>query len=151
MKKLWFFMGAAVLMMWGGAAKATDAFVLEEDVDALFAQAEEVTTVALSSVSAMKDAFAGISASEESLSIMPGGGDKSVVIAFILCWFFGGLGIHRIYLDGPFILVLGYACIPIAGSIAACHDWWALLFKLIGGEGIDHWIGCKRLFVWTCK
>lgn len=65
-----------------------------------------------------------------------------------LYWFL--IAIHRLYLEGPFILVLGYACIPVAGSVAACYDWIMLLIKTINGDGVDEWIGCRKLFTWDC-
>ncbi|GIW68004.1 MAG: hypothetical protein KatS3mg096_872 [Candidatus Parcubacteria bacterium] len=116
------------------------------DVDQFFESAEEVNFSLMMSDSYLADQTNDISKTGEMLK----GGGKSTVVAFILCTFLGGLAIHRLYLEGPFILVLGYACIPVAGSVAACYDWIMLLIKTINGDGVDEWIGCRKLFTWDC-
>ena len=59
----------------------------------------------------------------------PGGGNKSQLVALLLCIFLGGLGIHRFYLG---YYVIGVIQLLTAGG---CGIWWLIdLIRLIMGD-----------------
>lgn len=69
-------------------------------------------------------------------------GDNAI-IAILLCFFLGGLGIHRVFLGGAPILILGYLLLSIlfVGWILVLIDFFRLIF---GGTG--HYEGNDSLF-----
>lgn len=57
------------------------------------------------------------------------GSGKNILVAYLLWWFLGGLGVHRFYLDRPksglaqiFLLALGW--LPLFMGWVALVIWW---------------------------
>lgn len=65
------------------------------------------------------------------ISAKLGGNGKNIVVAYILWWFLGFLGIHRFYLDRPTsgliqILLLALGWIPFFLGWVVLAIWWLL-------------------------
>jgi TM2 domain-containing membrane protein YozV len=59
------------------------------------------------------------------------GGGKNIVVAYLLWWFLGVLGVHRFYLDRPKsgliqILLLAFGWLPLFMGWVALGIWWLL-------------------------
>ncbi len=61
------------------------------------------------------------------------GGD-SPILAFVLCWFLGYLGIHRLYLGTKGIVIVGYILTGGRCGIIVTVDWIMLLVATINGD-----------------
>ncbi len=76
--------------------------------------------------------------------------DKSEVVAFILSWVVGVLGIHRIYMGTSTGVVVGYILTCGGLGIVALVDWIVLLIALVDDDKtIDKYVGSKRFFMWA--
>lgn len=57
------------------------------------------------------------------------GGGKNILVAYLLWWFLGALGVHRFYLDRPKsglaqILLLAFGWLPLFLGWIALGLWW---------------------------
>ena len=104
-------------------------------VDQMFAQAEQVDMLAMHSM-APTAANATFVAQE-----------KDPVIAFILAWFLGPLGIHRAYLGTSTGTIIGYILTAGGCGIIAFVDWVLLLIGLINDD-ISQYVNNPRFFMW---
>ena len=75
--------------------------------------------------------------------------DDEVLVAFVLCLVFGGLGVHRVYMGGSPILVLYYiiTCGGIFGLVSLI-DLVSLIIKMVNDEGIGSYGGNDAFFGW---
>ncbi len=114
----------------------------DEKIDNLFEQATEASIMELSSDVV---SMAGNAAATTISSAV----DTEVLIAFVLCWVVGGLGIHRVYMGGKPTLILIYfiTCGGIFG-IVTLIDWVMLLIKLVQGEGVGSYKNNDKFFGW---
>lgn len=60
-----------------------------------------------------------------------GSAGKNILVAYLLWWFLGGLGLHRFYLDRPvsgliMILLLIFGWIPLFIGWIVLAVWWLL-------------------------
>lgn len=106
-------------------------------VDQMFAQAEHVDLLSMHSTSFM----AGSS------TTMLSAQDKDPVIAFILAWFIGPLGIHRAYLGTSTGTIIGYILTLGGCGIVAFVDWVVLLIGMINDD-ISKYIDNPKFFMW---
>lgn len=100
-------------------------------IDGIFEQATEKSIIELTnSIDNFKSEF-------NTSFINDSNADTEVLIAFIICWFVGGLGIHRVYMGSKPTLILIYliTCGGIFG-IVTLIDWVTLLIRLVQNEGI---------------
>jgi TM2 domain-containing membrane protein YozV len=72
--------------------------------------------------------------------------EKNPLVAIILAWFLGGVGVHRVYLGSKPILILGYA-------ITACGIFGIvpivdLVVLAINYDDISKYIGNNKYFMW---
>ncbi|OWY19836.1 TM2 domain-containing protein [Sphingobacteriales bacterium UPWRP_1] len=74
-------------------------------------------------------------------------GDKNPVVAFILAWFLGSLGIHRFYLGTKTLTGIGYILTCGGFGIVALVDWVMLLIGLIDDD-ISKYIDNPKFFMW---
>lgn len=114
----------------------------DEKIDNLFEQATEASIMELSSDVV---SMAGNAAATTISSAV----DTEVLVAFVLCWVVGGLGIHRVYMGGKPTLILIYfiTCGGIFG-IVTLIDWVMLLIKLVQGEGVGSYKNNDKFFGW---
>lgn len=72
--------------------------------------------------------------------------EKNALIAILLDFFLGGLAIHRVYLGGKPILVLGYfiTCGGIFGLVPLID----LIVLAINFDDISKYVGNNKFFMW---
>jgi hypothetical protein len=73
---------------------------------------------------------------------------KSPIAAFVICWLLGGIAIHRVYLGGTPLLVLGYI-LTIFGifGLVPLVDWIVLLVDVFRNDLGKH-EGSDAFFMW---
>ncbi len=75
--------------------------------------------------------------------------EKDAIIAFILCWFLGGFGIHRHYLGtkGHMWALYTFTCGGIFGVVTFV-DWVMILVDGVVGKNIDKYVNNEKFFMW---
>jgi len=75
-------------------------------------------------------------------------GEKEPIIAVLLAWFLGPIAIHRVYLGGTGLLVLGY-CVTV-GGIFGIVPFIDLIVLIIGAvnDDISKYIDNDKFFMW---
>lgn len=106
-----------------------------EAVDQMFAQAEQVDMLAMNSMAPMATTTTFVAQ------------EKDPVIAFILAWFLGPLGIHRAYLGTSTGTIIGYILTAGGCGIVAFVDWVVLLIGMINDD-ISQYVDNPRFFMW---
>ncbi|HRY33117.1 MAG TPA: TM2 domain-containing protein [Bacteroidales bacterium] len=141
MKKLLLLFGLLVLFSAAGMANADQYRVNDDQIEALFAQAQVVDL----NVTGDFNGFAGMPAT---LPTTVRSSDKNAAVAFILAFFLGNLGIHRIYLGTKTMTWVGYilTCGGIFG-IVPFVDWIVLLVGLIESD-ISKYVDNPAFFMW---
>ena len=73
---------------------------------------------------------------------------KSPIAAFVICWLLGGIAIHRVYLGGTPLLVLGYI-VTVFGFVFLVPfvDWLVLLVDVFRNDLGKH-EGSDAFFMW---
>ena len=121
-------------------ARADNYRVNDKAVDALFKNAVEMTSPLMSNLST--EITTGLNGTM-SLSA----GEKNPAVAFLLAWFLGYLGVHRLYLGTETIVFIGYLCTGGGCGVVATVDWIVLLIGLINDD-IDKYIDNPKFFMW---
>lgn len=134
MKKVLTFVVIAMLGVF--AAQASTYKLNDAAVDAMFASAVQVDLMSLESAAD----FAHTNHSFVSA-------DKDPLIAFLLSWFLGPLGIHRAYLGTSTGTIIGYILTLGGCGIVATVDWIVLLVGLINDD-ISKYIDNPKFFMW---
>lgn len=132
-----------VIFLSANVSKAVDRFHVNDNaVEKVFAQGIELNLTNLE-----EPAFLKVMNFTENATLAPKGGDNAVV-AFVLCWFLGGLGIHRAYLGTKAIVVVGYilTCGGIFGVVPFV-DWIMLLVGIINDD-ISDYVDNPAFFMW---
>lgn len=73
--------------------------------------------------------------------------EKDPVVAFLLSWFVGYLGIHRAYLGTSTGTIIGYILTLGGCGIVATIDWVMLLVGLINDD-ISKYVDNPKFFMW---
>jgi TM2 domain-containing membrane protein YozV len=76
-------------------------------------------------------------------------GDKKPVVAFILAWVVGFLGIHRAYLGTSGGVIVGYILTCGGLGIVALIDWIVLLLEVIEEKNFDKYVNSKKFFMFA--
>lgn len=76
-------------------------------------------------------------------------GDKKPVVAFILAWVVGFLGIHRAYLGTAGGVIVGYILTCGGLGIVALIDWIVLLMEVIEEKNFDKYVDNKKFFMFA--
>lgn len=74
--------------------------------------------------------------------------EKKTVVAFLLNWFFGYLGIHRLYLGTSTGTFIGYILTCGGLGIVQFVDWIVLLIALIEDSDISKYVDNPKFFMW---
>ena len=140
MKKsfLFFLLFAFVLVV--KQANASAYTVNEKAVDQLFAKATETSIL---SVNATDLSSAGLSAS----SLAPAEAKKDAVVAIVLDFFLGGLGIHRFYLGTEVLTGIGY--ILTCGGIFGIVPLVDFVVLIINNQNISPYVNNPKFFMWN--
>ncbi len=138
MKKLFL----SLLILFAGVfvfeASANTYRLDQAEVDQMFAQAEQVDLMAMHSMSPM---------TSNTASTMLAVQDKDPLIAFILAWVVGPLGIHRAYLGTSTGTIIAYILTAGGCGIVAMVDWIVLLIGLVNDD-ISKYIDNPSFFMW---
>jgi len=73
--------------------------------------------------------------------------NKDPLVAFLLSWFLGYLGIHRAYLGTSTGTIIGYILTLGGCGIVATIDWIMLLIGLVNND-ISQYIDNPKFFMW---
>lgn len=118
----------------------TDSYRIDDNqIESLFAAAEEVT---------FSDILLNDGLQEfDMASPTQVKGEPTPIIAFIICWFLGNLGIHRLYLGTATLTFIGYICTLGGFGILACGDWIVLLIGILNDD-ISKYVDNPALIMW---
>ena len=139
MKKL--FLTIAVLSFSLGSIFAgTGKYKVDDaSIDQLIENAVEVDL----SSSQYDNAYTGIFNSGS--TIAPKG--DSPIVAWLICWFLGSLGIHRLYMGTKTLTVVGYILTAGGCGIVSFIDWIMLLIGVINND-IRKYVNNPKYFMW---
>ena len=125
--------------------KASDAYTIDDSqVEQMFSNAQLVTpTAALDMAGISTGVDFHIATSNAAMK------DKNAAVAFILCFFLGGLGIHRLYMGTKTFTWVGYilTCGGIFGIIPFV-DWILILIRLVDDGNISDYVNNPKFFMW---
>jgi len=146
MKKV--FTVLVVLFVAMSSSFAGSKYQLQTDkIDQLFEQSTEVSTsnFMLSAVASPEAPSAPMPTPGK---MVGGNGDVNPVVAFVLSFFLGGLGIHRIYMGTSIGTVIGYILTLGGCGIVSLIDWIVLLIGLIDDDVSDY-VNNPKFFMWA--
>lgn len=138
MKKLLLLFVGVGLMSSVAIANPADQFMIDEfAVEALFESSNEVSFSLDTAELFAANAFGTIS------------NEKDAVVAFVLAWFVGSLGVHRLYLGTAPLTFVGYILTLGGCGIAAFGDWIVLLLAVVGSRDLSLYVDNPRFFMWA--
>ena len=116
----------------------------DNDVDALFATATEVSSQEINAFGAGSLMMANSGSSATSLN------KPNPWAAFALCWVVGGFGIHRHYLgtSSNMWALYFFTCGGIFGIVTTV-DWFVLLIDGVVNKNIDKYVDNEKFFMWA--
>jgi len=139
MKKILTLVVVAMFAFVATPAAASNYFLDNAAVDAMFAQAEVIEINELQPMAPFAEGgFEGQTFVQA---------DKDPLVAFLLAWFLGPLGIHRVYLGTSTGTVIGYILTAGGCGIVALVDWIMLLVGVMNDD-ISDYIDNPRFFMW---
>ncbi len=119
-------------------ANPADQFMVDEfAVETLFETSNEVS---------LSMDTAGLFASNSFGAIT---NEPDAVVAFVLAWFVGSLGVHRLYLGTNTLTFVGYILTLGGCGIAAFGDWVVLLLAVVGQRELTPYVNNPRFFMWA--
>ncbi len=144
MKKIIFVFVVSLFISSFSFANVSEYRINDNAVESLFAQAEEIS---IFNAADFKDM-------SPDLELMTNPGQlkgSTPIVAFVLCFFFGGIGIHRLYLGTDPVVVIAYCalslCTGIGGAILWCGDSLVLLIGVIENN-VDKYVENTALIMW---
>lgn len=145
MKKLFAFVFCfAVLLVSKSHATTAEYFVDAQAIEETLNSGEQLDiTNPEQATSALENLMAG----NDATKIMAG--DKKPVVAFILAWVVGFLGIHRAYLGTAGGVIVGYILTCGGLGIVALIDWIVLLLEVIEEKNFDKYVDNKKFFMFA--
>jgi TM2 domain-containing membrane protein YozV len=140
MKKLilLFLLFAAVLSV--KQANASSYSINEQAVDQLFENAVETSMISIYATE-LSSAVSNVS------STVMAGQEKDAIVAIVLDFFLGGLGIHRFYLGTETLTGLGY--ILTCGGIFGIVPLVDFIVLIIDNKDISPYINNPKFFMWN--
>ncbi len=138
MKRIWTILLVAVLGVFTVQASSNAYYLDDASVDAMFAKAELVDFNAVSTMAPLAETgYANQMFVQE----------KDPLVAFLLSWFLGYLGIHRAYLGTSTGTIVGYILTLGGCGIVATIDWIMLLIGVMNND-ISQYIDNPKFFMW---
>ncbi len=135
MKKLFIFCTLALAGLFVTNASANAYYLDNSAIDLMFAEAEVVDLLEMSAP------FAETGMTGQVFE------QKDPVVAFLLAWFLGPLGIHRAYLGTSTGTIVGYILTLGGCGIIAFVDWVMLLIGMVNND-ISQYVDNPRFFMW---
>ena len=122
---------------------ASDAYELnEQHIDDLFA-----ASVQIAPQQALEDlqfnVLNGLDQQFSTEGVAEASANDNQVIAILLCFFFGEIGVHRVYMGGRGILILYYLCTAGGCGIITLGDFIILII-----DGVDRFMNNDRFIAW---
>jgi len=139
MKKIMFFAIFAFAGLFLSQASANSYQLNDAAVDQMFAQAEVVDFFAVETMAPLAES--GYASNAQFVD------EKDPIVAFLLSWFLGYLGIHRAYLGTSTGTIVGYILTLGGCGIVATIDWIMLLIGLVNND-ISQYIDNPKFFMW---
>lgn len=151
----------AVLLLVVFASAQTMAAVPSQ-VNKLFASNEEVNVTTVESVDAFSVDLNAIDAQFDAADDITSDinfnmatpedvakvtGEKNALIAVLLCWIVGYLGIHRMYLGTETMTFIGYILTCGGCGIVTTVDFWLLLIGAFKDD-ISKYVDNSKFFMW---
>ncbi len=140
MKKLFFIFIMLVAVLSVKQANASSYSVNEQAIDQLFDNAVETSMLSVTSPEMTSVV------SNSSVALMPSK-DKDAVVAIVLDFFLGGLGIHRFYLGTETLTGIGY--ILTCGGIFGIVPLVDFIVLIIDNKDISPYINNPKFFMWN--
>ena len=140
MKKLFFIFIMLVAVLSVKQANASSYSVNEQAIDQLFDNAVETSMLSVNSPEMTSVV------SNSSVALMPSN-DKGAVVAIVLDFFLGGLGIHRFYLGTETLTGIGY--ILTCGGIFGIVPLVDFIVLIIDNKDISPYINNPKFFMWN--
>jgi TM2 domain-containing membrane protein YozV len=140
MKKLFFIFIMLVAVLSVKQANASSYSVNEQAIDQLFDNAVETSMLSVTSPEMTSVV------SNPSVALMPSK-DKDAVVAIVLDFFLGGLGIHRFYLGTETLTGIGY--ILTCGGIFGIVPLVDFIVLIIDNKDISPYINNPKFFMWN--
>ncbi|MEZ4901421.1 MAG: TM2 domain-containing protein [Spirosomataceae bacterium] len=135
----------AVLLVSKSHATTAEYFVDAQAIEETLNAGDQLDiTDAAQATSALENLMAS---GNDATKIMAG--DKKPVVAFILAWVVGFLGIHRAYLGTSGGVIVGYILTCGGLGIVALIDWIVLLLEVIEEKNFDKYVGSKKFFMFA--
>ncbi len=138
MKKLMTFVILLTASLFISQASASAYHLDNSAIDQMFAQAETVSFDTVETMAPLAE-----TASSEAYFVQ----DKDPLVAFLLSWFLGYLGIHRAYLGTSTGTIVGYILTLGGCGIVATIDWVMLLIGLVNND-ISQYVDNPKFFMW---
>ena len=139
MKKTTFLLFLFFALLGVNQAIAASYTLDEQKIDQLFDEAVETSMIA-----APGDGLTELPAGFPALAVASG--DKDVVVALLLDFFLGGLGIHRFYLGTKTMTGIGY--ILTCGGIFGIVPLIDFIVLIIDNDDISPYIDNPKFFMW---
>lgn len=140
MKKLFFIFIMLIAVLSVKQANASSYSVNEQAIDQLFDNAVETSMLSVTSPEMTSVV------SNSSVALMPSK-DKDAVVAIVLDFFLGGLGIHRFYLGTETLTGIGY--ILTCGGIFGIVPLVDFIVLIIDNKDISPYINNPKFFMWN--
>ena len=121
-------------------ANASQYSIDEQAIDQLFASATETSMISITA-----NNFGAIPSAVSS-PLMANAAEKDAVVAIVLDFFLGGLGIHRFYLGTETLTGLAY--IFTCGGIFGVVPLIDFVVLIINNEDISPYIDNPKFFMW---
>lgn len=144
MKHLFFFLIACVFTTTAINASIAQFKVNDAQIDQIFDNSQELNSTAAAQFDFNPASSNELGASSNMTKVA---GDKNPVVAFILAWFLGTLGVHRFYLGTKALTGVGYILTCGGFGIVAFVDWVMLLIGLIDDD-ISKYVDNPKFFMW---
>lgn len=138
MKKLFLAFTLIVGMMISSNSQASNYKVDDANLDAIFNKAVSSTMINLQDLSE--------NLSEMNASFAPSVSEKSPIVAIMLDFFIGGLGIHRFYLGTKPLTGIGY--IITCGGFLGLMPLVDLIVLAVNYNDISKYVDNPRFFMW---
>ena len=140
MKKLFLLIAFAGTSLFS-LANVENYTIDDQKVDQLFAQSQDISVATINDMSSMNNI---------NMSVVSTGGSQSVGGYLLRSFFCGGIALHRYYMGTKKKAMWAmYFCIPVVGGVAACVDFWWVVFK--GSEAMNKYKGNDKYLVWAGK
>ena len=139
MKKLLLVIVLFVAVLSAKQANASSYSINEQAVDQLFASAVETSMISINATEL------STVASNVSTTVMAK--QKDAVVAIVLDFFLGGLGIHRFYLGTETLTGLGY--ILTCGGIFGIVPLVDFVVLIIDMDDISPYVNNPKFFMWN--